>query len=103
MRKFILLVLVAASVAAVVPTTAQAFPYLSAGEAARAVGQRLHSEWSNIRTGTLRASCYLARSPNLRRCTYTYRAAGSRWCGLMSVRETSTSYITRLIDDYRCD
>ena len=103
MRKFIVLALVAAFVVAAVPTTAQAFPYLAPGEASRAVGQRLHSEWNNIRTGTLRSRCYMARYPSLRRCAYSYRSDyGDRWCGTMSVRETATSYITRILSDNRC-
>ena len=102
MRKFIVLAVVAMAVLAAVPTTAMAWPYLSAGEASRAVGQRLHSEW-DVRAGSLSSRCQMVRYPNLRRCYYTYRAAGAgRWCGVMAVRETDRSYITRILEDYRC-
>jgi hypothetical protein len=106
MKRFIVLMAVAAIVIAAVPTVAEAFPRLGAGEAARATGHRIRSEWNGVIPGTLRARCPLVRSsPNLRRCYYTYRMRGAnrgRWCGVMSVRETYNTYYTRILRDYRC-
>jgi hypothetical protein len=97
---------VAAIVIAAVRTVPKAFPRLTAGEAARATGQRIRSEWNGVIPGTLRASCPLVRpSSNLRRCYYSYRMSGAnrgRWCGVMSVRETYNAYYTRTLRDYRC-
>jgi hypothetical protein len=104
MKRIVLLACVALVVASAVPTVAQAFPYLSGGEAAQQVGVRLHSEWNNIRRGSLRASCpALPGKPNLRRCYYSYRTtSGARWCGSMAVREMWDRYYTRFLTDYRC-
>lgn len=104
MKRIIVTLCVAAVVIAAVPAGAHAFPYLGSGEAAKAVGQRLHSEWNNIRRGSLRATCpALPGKPNLRRCYYSYRTtASARWCGSMSVRELWDRYITRFLSDDRC-
>ena len=85
------------------PAQAQAWQYLSGGEAARVTGRALHREYDNVQRGSLRARCPARRNPAFRRCAYTYYdLAGQRWCGISAVRELRSRYVYRILYDRRC-
>ena len=104
MKKILVVALAALSVVALVaPAQAQAWQYLSAGEAARVTGSALHREYDNIQVGSLTSRCPARRNPAFRRCAYTYYdLAGQRWCGVSAVRELHSRYVYRILYDNRC-
>jgi len=93
----------AVALALAAPAAAEAMPYLSAGEAARATGRALHAEYTNIARGSLDAVCPRTARPNFRRCYYTYYdLADQCWEGATAIRENFRSYSYRILWDGRC-
>ena len=106
MKRCIAVAVVAAAVlVAAVPASAQAGPYLGAGEAASTAGRIIHSEWTGIRPGSGSFNCPRVRGRRDYRVCYTsYRTrnGGCWWTDIGIRKKWGGGYRYRILFDVRC-